>query len=68
MRLGPLFAFHPNYLDVTPNLVRAAHRANSRIHAYTVNQPDTMQRLFSAGVDGIFTDDPPLAQQVLAEI
>lgn len=68
VRLGPLFAFHPNYLDVTPKLVGAAHRANSRIHTYTVNQPDTMQQLFTAGVDGIFTDDPPLAHKVSTEI
>ena len=27
-----------------------------------------MTRLFDLGVDGIFTDDPPLAQQVLAPL
>jgi glycerophosphoryl diester phosphodiesterase len=26
-----------------------------------------MQQLFTIGVDGIITDDPPLAQKVLAE-
>jgi glycerophosphoryl diester phosphodiesterase len=67
VRLGHLFALHPNYLDITPRLVHAAHRANSRIHAYTVNQADAMQQLFTAGVDGIFTDDPLLAQKVLVE-
>ena len=68
VRLSPLLAFHPHYLDVTPKLVRAAHKVNSRVHTYTVNQPDTMQQLFSIGVDGIFTDDPPLALKVAAEI
>jgi glycerophosphoryl diester phosphodiesterase len=68
VRLGPHLALHPHYLDVTPKLIEAAHRANCRIRAYPVNQPDTMQQLFTAGVDGIFTYDPLLAKKVLAEI
>ena len=67
VRFGPQLALIPNYLDVTPKMIKAAHRANCQIHAYTVNQPDTMQQLFTIGVDGIITDDPPLAQKVLAE-
>ncbi len=68
VRLGPLFALHPNYIDVTPKLIHSVHRTNSRIHAYTVNQADIMQQLFTAGVDGIFTADPLLARKVLSEI
>jgi glycerophosphoryl diester phosphodiesterase len=34
---------------------------------YTVNQPADMQRLFSMGVDGIFTDDPVVAMKELAD-
>jgi glycerophosphoryl diester phosphodiesterase len=67
VRLGPHLALHPNYIDVTPKLIKATHRANCLIRAYTVNQPDTMQKLFAAGVDGILTDDPLLAQKVLAK-
>jgi glycerophosphoryl diester phosphodiesterase len=33
-----------------------------------VNQRADLQRLFAAGIDGVFTDDPVLARQVLAEI
>jgi glycerophosphoryl diester phosphodiesterase len=68
VRLGPLFALHPNYIDVTPKLIHSVHHANSRIHAYPVNQADTMRQLFTAGVDGIFTADPLLAHKVLSEI
>jgi glycerophosphoryl diester phosphodiesterase len=68
VRLGPLFALHPNYKDVTPALVNAAHRTKSRVHAFTVNLPEDMRRLFNDGVDGIFTPDPLMAQKVLAEI
>jgi len=67
VRFGPLLALHPHYNDITPNLIQIAHHAKCRIHAYTVNQPDIMQQLFIAGVDGIFTDDPLLAQKVFAK-
>jgi glycerophosphoryl diester phosphodiesterase len=66
VRFGPLLALHPAYNDATLNLIKSAHQAKCRIQPYIVNQPDVMQQLFSAGVDGIFTDDPLLAQKVLA--
>jgi glycerophosphoryl diester phosphodiesterase len=65
---GPLLAFHPHYLDVTAQLIEATHQAGAYIHTYTVNQPDLMRQLFTSGVDGIFTDDPVLAQKVLIDI
>ena len=68
VRFGPLLAFHPHYLDVSPQLIQATHQVGARIHTYTVNQPDIMRQLFTSGVDGIFTDDPLLAQKVLTEI
>lgn len=68
VRLGPLLAFHPDYTEVKPKMIRDVHKANARIHTFTVNQPDIMKQLFLTGVDGIFTDNPPLALQVLAEI
>lgn len=42
----------------TPGLVMAAHRRNLKVEVWTVNDPDEMQRLLKAGVDGIFTDFP----------
>ena len=68
VRFGPLLALHPFFEEVTPELIQAAHLAKCRIHAYTVKQPDQMQRLFREGVDGIFTSDPLLAHNVLSEI
>jgi glycerophosphoryl diester phosphodiesterase len=68
VRLGPLFALHPNFMDITPKLIQAAHRTKSRVHTYIVNDPDDMRRLFITGVDGIFTKDPLIAHKVLAEI
>lgn len=52
---------------VTRRFVRAAHRSNVPIHAWTVDEPDEMRRLLSYGVDGIQTDRPDLLARVLVE-
>jgi glycerophosphoryl diester phosphodiesterase len=41
------------------------HRLHRQINVWTVNEPEEMLRLKSWGVDGIFTDDPALAVQVM---
>jgi glycerophosphoryl diester phosphodiesterase len=64
----PYTALHPHLRDVTPRLVRRLQRRNKRLHIYTVNTAEEMRRLFSLGVEGIFTDDPPLARQVRQEV
>jgi glycerophosphoryl diester phosphodiesterase len=66
IHFSPLFALHPYYEDVTPNLIQAVHRVKSRINAYTVKQPEAMRQLIDAGVDGLITPDPIMARQVLA--
>jgi glycerophosphoryl diester phosphodiesterase len=43
---------------LTPGFVRAAHRRNLQVHAWTVNEVADMQRLLDLGVDGIITDHP----------
>jgi glycerophosphoryl diester phosphodiesterase len=53
--------------DVTPQQVQRVHRLNRRVHVWTVNAADDMKRLLHWGVDGIFTDDPRLALQVMAD-
>jgi glycerophosphoryl diester phosphodiesterase len=68
IRFGPRLAFHPTTADASEKLIAAVHRRNCRVHVYTVNQPEEMRRLFTAGVDGIFTDDPLLARKVLIDI
>lgn len=67
IHFGPLFAINPAFQDVTPNLVATAHRENFKVFAYTVNQADIMRKVFTAGVDGIFTDDPILGQKTAIE-
>ena len=58
------FALHPDYRDVIP----AGIKLHPRQIAYTVNQSEDMQRLFSLDILGIITDDPQLAVKIRAEV
>lgn len=59
---------HPEKSDVTPRLVKSLHQRECKCFVYTVNREEDMHCLFEMGVDGIFTDDPVLARQVLQKI
>ena len=56
-------AIHPEKSDVSPNLVKKAHKSGQRVHPFNVNEPEEMVELFTMGVDGVITDDPALARQ-----
>jgi len=58
-------ALHPNARSVTDKLIKQLHQSGKRIHVYTVNEPVLMHKLFDAGVDGVFTDKPKMALQLL---
>ena len=64
---GDYQALHPGLRDVTSQQVARVHRLKRRIHVWTVNTAEDMRRLIGWGVDGIITDDPKLAMEVLAE-
>ncbi len=66
-RIVPYTALHPAAGDVTPQMILAQHRRCRRLHAYTVNDPQQMARLFAWGIDGIFSDDPALALEQLSQ-
>jgi glycerophosphoryl diester phosphodiesterase len=56
---------HPNLGDVNESFMAHQNRLGRRVHVWTVNSPDEMQRLFNLGVSGIFTDHPRLALDLL---
>ena len=62
---GNYVALHPYLTDVNAQQVSRVHQLKRRIHVWTVNKPEDVARLNSWGVDGIFTDDPQLALQVI---
>jgi glycerophosphoryl diester phosphodiesterase len=58
----------PGYVPfTTPELVRAAHRADMDVVPWTVNDRATIESLMDIGVDGIITDRPDLVRTIMAE-
>ncbi len=50
---------------LSPHFVQAAHARDIAVHAWTINDTETMRRLIELGVDGIITDRPDLALELL---
>ncbi len=63
---SPRFVNH-YFTDVNQRFVTVEHGRGRKINVWTVNDPIEMKRLFNLGIDGIITDDPSLARQVLEE-
>ncbi len=55
------------YEIVTAHLVKAAHKKNIRVDAWTINETNEMERLLALGVDGILTDFPDRMINLLSQ-
>jgi glycerophosphoryl diester phosphodiesterase len=56
------------YLNVvSKDFVETAHKLNLKVHVWTINKPEDMQRLLEMGVDGIMTDYPDRLLNLLRE-
>ena len=64
-RMVGAMVLHPEYTLCTEESVKAWHTSGRPINAWTVDDPLELQRLASLGVDGVFTNDPALALNVL---
>ncbi len=51
---------------MTPRTIAAFHAADVEVHAWTINDEPTMERLLDLGVDGLVSDRSDLAIGVLA--
>jgi glycerophosphoryl diester phosphodiesterase len=58
-------ALHPISELVDRSLVDRVRSLGLALHAWTVNDPDELQRLAALGVDGLITDVPDVALAVL---
>jgi glycerophosphoryl diester phosphodiesterase len=52
---------------VTPKFIKAAHDRDIAVHVWTINERESMERLLSMEVNGIFTDYPTLLRDVLTD-
>jgi glycerophosphoryl diester phosphodiesterase len=50
---------------MTPGTIAAFHAADVEVHAWTINDEETMDHLLDLGVDGLVTDRADLAMKVL---
>ncbi|MCM3693824.1 glycerophosphodiester phosphodiesterase [Neobacillus niacini] len=48
-------------------LIDGAHRLGMEIHYWTIDDPDTMEKLINAGADGILTNRPDLLLKLMVE-
>jgi glycerophosphoryl diester phosphodiesterase len=58
-------ALHPYDWWVTPELVAACHAEGLQVNVWTVDDPARMRELLDAGVDGLCTNVPDVARQVV---
>ena len=70
--IGDLTRLDADFLAVnmamaTPAFVRHARRNGKQAYVWTVNDPVSMSRMMSIGVDGIITDEPEMARRVMEE-
>lgn len=70
--IGDLTRVQADFLAVgtklaTQRLIRRAHSRGIPIHVWTVDDPAVMSRYLSYGVDGLITNRPDVARQVLAD-
>ncbi len=55
-----------NMAMMKPSFVKRAHKVGKKVYIWTANDPVSMTSMISLGVDGIITDEPKMAEDVLA--
>ncbi len=54
-----------NSMAASLAMIHRAHKQGMKVYVWTVNDPVQMSVMMSRGVDGIITDEPALARQVM---
>ena len=70
--VGDLAGLDVDFLAVNtgmakPGFIRRAHAAGKQVFVWTLNDPVSISRMISLGVDGVITDEPEMAREVLAD-
>ncbi len=59
--------YHYSAFDLHPELVTQAHELGMIVNAWTVDKEEDIKRMLALGVDHITTNEPELAQQLIAD-
>lgn len=62
----PAKLFQAPYEAITADRMKAYNKLGLRVHVWTVDDKEDQQRMWSLGVHGVMTDDPPLLKGVTA--
>jgi glycerophosphoryl diester phosphodiesterase len=70
--IGNLASLDVDFLAVaqgmaTPGFVRRSHDKGKQVYVWTINDAVTLSRMMSLGADGVITDEPALAREVIAD-
>jgi glycerophosphoryl diester phosphodiesterase len=70
--IGNLASLDVDFLAVasgmaTPGFIRRSHEQGKQVFVWTINDTVSLSRMMSLGVDGVITDEPALAREVIAE-
>ncbi|MBE3557380.1 MAG: glycerophosphodiester phosphodiesterase [Firmicutes bacterium] len=57
-------AIHPLFYNITPQLVEHCHQAQIRVHPWTVNGTEDLEKCMVAGCDAVITDEIDRALQI----
>ncbi len=58
---------HPHFLAVKKSYVKKLHKNGIKVNVWTVNKPEIATKLIKYGVDGIITDVPAMANELVAK-
>lgn len=72
LAVGDVRSIEADFLAVnarfaTSRMVQKAHEAHKMLYAWTLNDPVSISRMVGRGVDGVITDYPDLAKNVLVQ-
>ncbi len=56
---------HPHFLAVTKTYVKRLHKNGIKVNVWTVDKPEVAERLLKYGVDGLITDLPAMANELV---
>jgi glycerophosphoryl diester phosphodiesterase len=58
-------AIHPHYSSVLPEIMTGCTKYGIAVNPYTVDDPEHIRQLVQAGVDGVITNVPDIAWEVI---